>query len=320
MAEIKITREVIHIISRFSNWSAEGIEQSFRSERIYASRPAWVMFLHYFLLTAGVSFTVAGIIFFFAYNWDELSAFTRFGILLLLIISGISVVLFSGFRLLIRQIILTGTAIVTGALFAVYGQAYPTIADPSQLFLLWTIFTVLYAVASAFTPLWLLLFILANTTLILHTGENRHHWSDVEIHNLLFLVNLFFFVLLEWLSIKKYFNRKPTWLLAALMLFTTVMMTASLIAGIYDHRDTAFVIAILFSVIYYPLMIWYGYKNRKIFYIATTTFSLVLVAAALMIKPFDDPVSIFLVVSIFILLSTTLLIRQLIRLKRNWHE
>lgn len=319
MAGTKITREVIHIISRYSNWPAKSIAYVFRSEKIYASGATWQLFLHYFLLSAGIAFSVAGIIFFFAYNWDRMHAFAKFGLLTGIILAGAGLYLYSRLRLIVRQIILTGTAIVTGALFAVYGQVYPTIAQPSELFLIWTLFTLLPAVASRFTPLWLFLFILTNTTLIVYMGENNRYWSDVEIHNMLFLTNLFFFVCLEWLYGINYFNRRPGWLQVMLMLFSTIMITVGLIIGIYGHIDAEFYIAVFFSMAYYPLIIWYGYRNRKPVYIAAAIFSLIIVAAALLIKPFENPMNIFLVVSIFIILSTTLLIRQLLRLKRNWH-
>ena len=40
-------------------------------QSMYADKKQWNQFLSIFLLAAGVGFTVAGIIFFFAYNWEE---------------------------------------------------------------------------------------------------------------------------------------------------------------------------------------------------------------------------------------------------------
>ena len=44
-------------------------------QALYADKKQWNQFLSVFLLAVGVGFTVAGIIFFFAYNWDELPKF-----------------------------------------------------------------------------------------------------------------------------------------------------------------------------------------------------------------------------------------------------
>ena len=44
---------------------------------MYADKRQWKQFLSIFLLAAGVGFTVAGIIFFFAYNWEDLPKFAK---------------------------------------------------------------------------------------------------------------------------------------------------------------------------------------------------------------------------------------------------
>lgn len=46
---------------------------------MYADKKQWKQFLSIFLLAAGVGFTVAGIIFFFAYNWEDLPKFAKLG-------------------------------------------------------------------------------------------------------------------------------------------------------------------------------------------------------------------------------------------------
>ena len=49
-------------------------------QALYANKRQWNQFLSIFLLAAGIGFTVTGIIFFFAYNWDELPKFAKLGI------------------------------------------------------------------------------------------------------------------------------------------------------------------------------------------------------------------------------------------------
>lgn len=48
-------------------------------QALYANKRQWNQFLSIFLLAAGIGFTVTGIIFFFAYNWDELPKFAKLG-------------------------------------------------------------------------------------------------------------------------------------------------------------------------------------------------------------------------------------------------
>ena len=50
-------------------------------QSMYANKKEWNQFLSIFLLAAGIGFTIAGIIFFFAYNWDTISKFAKLGII-----------------------------------------------------------------------------------------------------------------------------------------------------------------------------------------------------------------------------------------------
>ena len=124
-------------------------------QSMYADKKQWNQFLSIFLLAAGVGFTVAGIIFFFAYNWEDLPKFAKLGIVQTLLVASVLLTIFTRWNVLIKQIILTGATFLVGTLFAVFGQIYQTGADAYDLFLGWTLFTILWAVAIRFTPLWL---------------------------------------------------------------------------------------------------------------------------------------------------------------------
>ena len=69
-----IQREDIHIISRHSDLTTDAIEQVLK-ENVYNDKVAWQKFLQLFFIALGIGFTVAGIIFFFAYNWADLHKF-----------------------------------------------------------------------------------------------------------------------------------------------------------------------------------------------------------------------------------------------------
>ena len=56
-------------------------------QALYANKRQWNQFLSIFLLAAGIGFTVTGIIFFFAYNWDELPKFAKLGMVEVLLYS-----------------------------------------------------------------------------------------------------------------------------------------------------------------------------------------------------------------------------------------
>ena len=136
-------------------------------QALYANKKEWNRFLSIFLLAVGIGFTVSGIIFFFAYNWNDLPKFAKLGIVEVLLVSSV----FTRWSRLVKQILLTGATFLIGTLFAVFGQIYQTGADAYDLFLGWTLFTILWAVAARFAPLWLTFIGLLCTTIWLYTNS-----------------------------------------------------------------------------------------------------------------------------------------------------
>jgi len=141
-------------------------------QALYANKRQWNQFLSIFLLAAGIGFTVTGIIFFFAYNWDELPKFAKLGMVEVLLATSVLLAVFTRWSTLVKQVLLTGATFLTGTLFAVFGQIYQTGADAYHLFLGWTLFTFLWAVAIRFAPLWLTFIGLLSIT-ICNTNSTR---------------------------------------------------------------------------------------------------------------------------------------------------
>ena len=114
-----MNREDIHIISRYSNWSQEGVEAMLKAN-IYNAAPAWKKFLRLFFISLGVCFTTSGVVFFFAYNWDDLHKFFKIGMMAVLIVLTTAIVLFAIIKTIIQTIIFTCSAIMVGVLFALF--------------------------------------------------------------------------------------------------------------------------------------------------------------------------------------------------------
>ncbi len=186
----KITRAYIHLIRQHSNWSKEGIDNRLKRD-VYNNSDAWKSFLQIALITLGVGFAVAGVIFFFAYNWADLNRFVKLGLIGSLILSTALLSLQESLNASLRKILLTASAMFVGALFAVFGQIYQTGANAYDFFMAWTIGILIWVVVANYAPLWLMFMVLVNTTLILYTQQVAHDWSFVFVCTLLFLVNSF---------------------------------------------------------------------------------------------------------------------------------
>ena len=313
---IKIEREDIHIISRHSNWSEESIDKILTQE-IYNSKKSWQKFLKLFFISLGIGFTVAGIIFFFAYNWADLHKFIKIGLIEGLIVITVLIVLFSKSSLEIKNIILTGASVLVGALFAVFGQIYQTGANAYDFFLGWTLFISIWVIISNFAPLWLVFVTLINTTLLLYAEQVAHDWSDVLIFTLLFGVNLFFLALA--LASKKYTEevKPPVWFTNVLALAAVTASTIGICNGIFDQQASPFYILIIVAAILYAVGITYGLKVKSGFYLSIIPFSCIIIISSLLIKLSDDA-GMFFFICLFVIGSVTFVIKNLISLQKKW--
>ncbi|MCS3026592.1 DUF2157 domain-containing protein [Bacteroides xylanisolvens] len=187
-------------------------------QALYADKKQWNQFLSVFLLAVGVGFTVAGIIFFFAYNWDELPKFAKLGIVEVLLIASVLLVTFTRWNKLVKQILLTGATFLIGTLFAVFGQIYQTGADAYDLFLGWTLFTILWAVATRFAPLWLTFIGLLCTTIWLYNIQiaNTNSWEMTLLANAVTWICALATIITEWMSTKGHLDRNNRWFVSLL--------------------------------------------------------------------------------------------------------
>jgi len=131
-------------------------------------RQRWFNFLNYGWLILGTSHLLVGIFFFFAYNWNDLGDITKFIIVQSLLIIGLIAVTILNLKTLSGKILLMATALVIGALFALFGQVYQSPADSYTLFLTWAVAILGWVILSNFAALWLFWLGLLNLTAMLY--------------------------------------------------------------------------------------------------------------------------------------------------------
>jgi uncharacterized membrane protein len=307
-----IQREDIQIISRHSDLTEQGIYRVLK-QNIYNDKESWQKFLRLFIISLGVGFTVAGIVFFFAYNWAGLDKFAKIGLTQGLVFVTTMMIFLPKISSNIKNIILTGASVLVGVLFAVFGQIYQTGADAYDFFLAWTVFITLWVAISNFSPLWLIYLILINTTLILYSQQIAKDWSEVFICLLLFITNAA--VLISFL----YFGKKkiPNWFLNTVALMTISYATIGVIIGIFDEHQTNFSILLLITALVFALGIWHALKTKSGFYLAVIPFSIIIIVSAFLIK-ISDGETMFLLVCLFVVGSVTLTIKNLINNQKKW--
>jgi uncharacterized membrane protein len=322
MEKPKITRSLLHIVSRFSNWQATDLETSFRENDIYANQNDWSKFIKTFLMSLGIAFLVSGVIFFFAYNWASLHKFIKLGLVQVLLIAMVGVAVFSKLDKNVKGIILLGAGMLVGALFAVFGQIYQTGANAYDFFFGWTVFIALWVFVSNFGPLWLLFLALINISIWQYFEQVLGRVDEVEILNLLFVVNLLYLILLKVLADFGKITSTSRWLERVIVLASISYLTFNLSFQIIDDDSMSY-LTFLLGLIAFPLGIYYGKRQKDTFFIATIGLSIILIFLSLLIKTVfevgDGLVGLF-ITSIYVIGSISGLIFSIVNLNKQWHE
>jgi uncharacterized membrane protein len=140
----------------------ENLQRALAVAEVFPSAADWRRFLNNLLLWLGALMIAAGVIYFFAYNWNDLGRTARFGIVEALIAATLIVLWRIGLDGIAGKTTLLVAALFVGALLALVGQTYQTGADTFELFAAWAALILPWVLAGRFAVLWLLWLALLN--------------------------------------------------------------------------------------------------------------------------------------------------------------
>ena len=169
------------------HWAEQGkippehLDAALRYAEVQPSGAQWRQFLDRLLLWSGILSLASGIIFFLAFNWDELGRFGKFALVEAAMVAALVVYLRLPDSSRVGSALLFGLALLTGALLALFGQTYQTGADTWQLFATWALFVTPLALLGRTVVLWVLWVLLANLALVLYLETFRPFWFLYEI-------------------------------------------------------------------------------------------------------------------------------------------
>lgn len=164
--EKKITKHELFLLQEHSSIDKQQFQALYQTYGL-ASAQQWKEFGYYALLICGIGFLVSGVVFFFAFNWDQMAVSVKFALIGLGILLSAYGAMTSRVTESINKISLVATSVLIGVLLAVFGQTYQTGANAYDLFLTWLLIVTPLTLVSQSTYQWLFFSILANTTLIL---------------------------------------------------------------------------------------------------------------------------------------------------------
>ncbi len=314
----KLDRKEIHIISRNSNWKENTILK-FLEKYVYSDATSWRKFLQILFLSLGVGFSIAGILFFFAYNWDNLHKFAKIGLVEFLIITLTLVTVFGKFKPLFKNVLLTGISILVGVLFAVFGQIYQTGANAYDFFFGWTLAIAVWVFVSDFAPLWLLFIMLINLTFSLYVKQVSSDFSSMMLYTIYSFGNAIF--LFFTLFFKEQNFKIPNWFENILVISIGIITTIGMVYGIVEKNTSYFGVLFIVTVLSYSLGIYYGFLKKRSLYLATIPFSIIIMIAAMLMRLVHfDSLEMLFFTGVFVIIATTFMIKKLMDIQKKWRN
>lgn len=262
---------------------------------VYPSKRTWLDFFNKALLIIGAVALVLSLVFFIAYNWQNLGKIGKFALVEGALAITIALYVALSFRRqfqLIRQLLLLIASIITGSLLALFGQIYQTGADTWQLFFAWAILITPWVVIARFPALWLLWLGLINAFLLLYLDVANLQFIKYSLQNIsqVAILALFNFIAFySWLigfdnktssSIPYLFHRinvkKSTaqinsaqtnsslhWSTYVVGFLSTFFMTYLAIVTVFDNGNIwATLIATIVWLGWCGFMLWQFYQRR----------------------------------------------------------
>lgn len=316
----------------------------YRQVTVLPDASSWRGLIANLLLWFGALSFASGVIFFFAYNWQSLGRFAKFGLIEVAIVLAIGAFAWlyyranslstashslrhshsnysnqsndSRFGATTANGVLLAASVLVGGLLGLVGQTYQTGADPWQLFALWALVILPFAWVAGFDGLWLLLVGLINLSIGIFLDSFSHLWGaflDEQGQLLIFIcLNLaiyYAFVLLGR-------NVAGRWhapiLEYACSLFAMGCFTWLITWLIFDDffKGDGFSTGVISGYLAHLVLgfVIFRYRLPRIYPLALGGFSLIAVGAALLIRLMfedNDPIGGFLFIGLYIILAST---------------
>jgi len=324
------TNEQLYTLARAKHLTFPALEHALRMIGTIPDAHAWRGFISNMLLLLGTTLTLAGIIFFFAYNWADMNHFVKFAVLEVCLLGIALFVSWQGLQRISGQVALLAIAILLGALLAVYGQTYQTGADAFSLFLTWAILILPWVLLGAFAPLWLLLLVLLNLSLFLYWEQvitPSHNDPQTDLLLLLFLLNGTAMIAWEYAYGQSVSWLQRQWLgviIFGIVLTTLIIPTLQVIVG-FDHRWSQaplFAVAVISYLVVTSLSLWYyRYQRHDLLLLAICLLGVLVVFTTLVgrLLPMREIIS-WLILAIVIVGEATMATKWLLQLATTWQK
>ncbi len=315
-------RHDISQIIKSGEIASGNIDNALLLANITPSNQAWTSFLSKLLLWLGVIALSSSIMFFIAYNWDDLGRFAKFGLVEAFIIASVLFYLWSNKNSapinaldspqkssLIGKATLLVASLSLGVLLAFYGQTYQTGADPWQLFFTWALLIIPWTMVAQFPALWIILLVLLNITVSLYiesfggflgglvSSEKSFLWVTAGINSIALIIWELLKGRLNWLN--------ESWATRVIAFAAGLPLTLLVIEAIFDRHQSFSLAYPVWAIAMVAIYVVYRKFKPDLFMLAMACLSgigvILSFAGHTLFKTLDLEIGAFLFLAIFVI-------------------
>lgn len=270
--------------------SPDNIDKALSLSHITPSNQAWTNFLGNLLLWLGVIALSSSVMFFIAYNWDDLGRFAKFGLVEVFITASVFFYWWSNKKSaltntldvpqkskLLGKATLLVASLSIGVLLAFYGQTYQTGADTWQLFFTWALLIIPWTIIAQFPALWIILLALINITVNLYIetfggflgglfdSNKSFLWITTVINGIAFIIWELLKGRLSWLN--------ENWAMRIVAFSAGLPLTFLVIDTIFDRHQSFSIAYLVWAVAMVVIYVVYRKFKPDVFMLAMACLS-----------------------------------------------
>ena len=324
-------RKVFDSLAGHHGLTAEGVERMLDLAGARPDRQGIERFIVRGLHLAGVLSIAAGVIFLVAANWSAFAVFGRFALVEGVLIAAVALALWRPPPEAVGRYALLLAFLVTGALFALFGQTYQTGADVYELFLNWALVGVVFVFAAQWSVAWAAWVLVLNVALWLFCGarpETGVLWvvfaawglSTSQLLVVPLVVNAALWGVSRSLERTRWSHLAPRWLGRFALACGVATGTWSGMLVVLGGSRGVGVAGLLVPLAVFAVIGMHTLRRRDdVFPLALLEASLILLSTSWIVDVSDfNEVGIFFVIAAWLILTSTVSAHYLMRLVRAW--
>lgn len=324
-------RKVFDELADHHGLTADGVERMLELAAARPTRSDVERFIVRVLHLAGVLSVAAGVVFFVAANWSALAVLGRFALVEAVLVATVALALWRPPPEAVGRYALLLAFIVTGALFALYGQTYQTGADVYELFLNWALLGGVFALAAQWSVVWAAWVLVLNVALWLFCGARPEAgalwlvfspWGLATSQLLVvpLVVNGMLWGVSRSLEGTAWSKLAPRWLGRFALACAVASGTWSGMMVVLESSASEGMVGLLAPLAVFAVVAVHTLRRRDdVFPLAAMEGSLILLSTTWIAKVTDfDEVGIFFVIAAWLLVTSTVSGHYLMRLVRAW--